>query len=277
MGRPGYHRFWVSEHHGVPGVAGSAPTVLAAAEGFGAQPAELLGYFTGTRTAHPQVHARPAEGLAVPAFVPATGAGAEVAARVGLALVIGDFRDPAKLLAAVDGYRAAFRPSALWPRPYVVISGTVAVAGSQEAARHLLVPEARALAYARTHGVFPPLRPAADGAAAGDGMSARERGCCEEALRGHVHGTEEQVAAALAELIGASAADEVLVTTSSYDRATLRESFERPARVAGLPRRVTGRGRGRTGAGAGARPSRELTPDGQREPVPGGWAAVREP
>ncbi|MER7203056.1 LLM class flavin-dependent oxidoreductase, partial [Streptomyces sp. NPDC000188] len=27
----GYHRVWVSEHHGVPGVAGSAPTVLAAA------------------------------------------------------------------------------------------------------------------------------------------------------------------------------------------------------------------------------------------------------
>ncbi len=29
--RLGYHRFWVAEHHGVPGVAGSAPTVLAAA------------------------------------------------------------------------------------------------------------------------------------------------------------------------------------------------------------------------------------------------------
>lgn len=27
----GYHRFWVSEHHGVPGIAGSAPTVLASA------------------------------------------------------------------------------------------------------------------------------------------------------------------------------------------------------------------------------------------------------
>ncbi|WP_307815619.1 MsnO8 family LLM class oxidoreductase [Streptomyces sp. 7-21] len=27
----GYHRFWVAEHHAVPGVAGSAPTVLAAA------------------------------------------------------------------------------------------------------------------------------------------------------------------------------------------------------------------------------------------------------
>jgi luciferase family oxidoreductase group 1 len=29
--RLGYHRFWVAEHHGVPGVAGAAPTVLAAA------------------------------------------------------------------------------------------------------------------------------------------------------------------------------------------------------------------------------------------------------
>ncbi|MFI6031418.1 MsnO8 family LLM class oxidoreductase [Amycolatopsis magusensis] len=29
--RLGYHRFWVSEHHSVPGIAGSAPTVLAAA------------------------------------------------------------------------------------------------------------------------------------------------------------------------------------------------------------------------------------------------------
>ena len=27
----GYHRFWVAEHHGVPGIVGSAPTVLAAA------------------------------------------------------------------------------------------------------------------------------------------------------------------------------------------------------------------------------------------------------
>jgi len=124
----GYHRFWVSEHHSVPGVAGSAPTVLAAAiasttsrirvgtggvmlpnhqplvvaEQFGVleplfpgridmglgrsvgftdgvrkalgcdksdaddftrQLEQLLGWFTGEQTAHPQVHAHPAEGL----------------------------------------------------------------------------------------------------------------------------------------------------------------------------------------------------------------------
>ncbi|MFB7636654.1 MsnO8 family LLM class oxidoreductase [Streptomyces sp. NPDC056149] len=296
--RLGYHRFWVAEHHGVPGVAGSAPTVLAAAvasatstirvgtggvmlpnhrplvvaeqfgvleslfpgridmglgrsvgftggirralgtqkdaaAGFEGQLAELLGYFTGTQTAHPQVHARPAEGLTVPAFVLATGAGARVAARAGLALVIGDFRDREKLSAAVEEYRAAFRPSTLWPRPYVVISGTVAVAGTPDAARRLLIPEARALAHSRTHGVFPPLAPVG-GAASGDGMSARERGFYEDALLGHVHGTEEQVARELAALVERTAADEVLVTTSTHDRAALRESYERLARVVGL-------------------------------------------
>ncbi|WP_438488612.1 LLM class flavin-dependent oxidoreductase [Streptomyces sp. S186] len=306
----GYHRFWVAEHHSVPGVAGSAPTVLAAAvasatdtirvgtggvmlpnhrplvvaeqfgvleslfpgridmglgrsvgftggirralgtekdaaEDFEEQLAELLGYFTGTQTAHPQVHARPAEGLAVPAFVLATGAGARVAARAGLALVIGDIRDPEKLLTAIEEYRAGFRPSGLWARPYVVISGTVAVAGTADAARRLLVPEARALAYSRTHGVFPPLRPETDG----DAMTTeRERGFYEDALRGHVHGTEEQVAEALGTLIERTAADEVLVTTSTYDRAALRESYERLARVAGLAGRVVG-------AGAGAAPT----------------------
>lgn len=203
----GYHRFWVSEHHGVPGVAGSAPTVLAAAvasatsairvgtggvmlpnhrpllvaeefgvleslfpgridmglgrsvgftggirralgtdkdaaDGFGAQLAELLGYFAGRGTAPSQVHAWPAEGLRVPAFVLATGAGARIAAEAGLALVIGDFRGRQKMLDAIDAYREAFRPSGMWERPYVVISGAVAVAGTAEQARRLLLPEA---------------------------------------------------------------------------------------------------------------------------------------
>ncbi len=300
----GYHRFWVSEHHSVPGVAGSAPTVLAAAvasatsairvgtggvmlpnhrplvvaeqfgvleslfpgridmglgrsvgftggirralgagkdatDDFADRLAELLGYFTGTQTAHPQVHARPAEGLKIPAFVLATGAGAQVAAAAGLGLVIGDFRGRQRMLDAIDAYRQEFRPSALWERPYVVLSQTVAVAGTAERARRLLLPEARSLAYSRTHGVFPPLRPAEDGPAVA-ALPERERGFYEEALRGQIHGTQEQVADALGTLLDHSAADEVLVTTSTYERAALLESYERLARVAGLPARPAG-------------------------------------
>lgn len=189
----GYHRFWVSEHHGVPGVAGSAPTVLAAAvasatrsirvgtggvmlpnhqplvvaeqfgvleslfpgridmglgrsvgftggvrkalgrdkddaDDFAGQLDELLDWFRGTSPTG--AHARPSEGLSVPPFVLAMGEGADIAARAGLPMVIGDLRNRDKMRRGIDQYRARFRPSPWAARPYVVISGTVAVAAT---------------------------------------------------------------------------------------------------------------------------------------------------
>ncbi len=291
----GYDRFWVSEHHGVPGVAGSAPTVLAAAvagatstirvgtggvmlpnhqslvvaeqfgvleslfpgridmglgrsvgftdgvrkalgrdkhdaDDFAARLTELLGWFRGT--SETGVRARPAEGLTVPPFVLAIGEGARIAAEAGLPLVIGDLRGREKMLRGIDEYRASFRPSSWSTEPYVVISGTVAVAETEEAARRLLVPEAWSMAYSRTHGTFPPLPPAERVAELA--MTEKERGFYESGLRGHVYGTEEQVADELGTVIKESGAQEVLVTTSTYDRAGLLDSFRRLARVAGL-------------------------------------------
>ncbi len=294
--RLGYHRFWVSEHHGVPGVAGSAPTVLAAAvaaatsrirvgtggvmlpnhqplvvaeqfgvlaalfpgridmglgrsvgftdgvrralgrekgaaDEFGAQLAELLGYFDGSQQAHRGVHARPAEGLHVPAFVLATGAGADLAADAGLPLVIAAPHGEDRMLAAIDRYRDRFRPSAHAAEPYVVVSGTVAVAETAERARELLVPEAWSGAYSRTHGEFPPLAPAAEILARE--MTVRERAAYEQSLKGHIAGTPEQAAAALLALVERSGADEFLVTTSTYDRAALLDSYRLLAEAVG--------------------------------------------
>ncbi|MFD7096605.1 LLM class flavin-dependent oxidoreductase [Streptomyces xanthophaeus] len=294
----GYHRFWVSEHHSVPGVAGSAPTVLAAAvagatrrirvgtggvmlpnhqplvvaEQFGVleslfpgridmglgrsvgftngirralgrdvedadrfedQLTELLGWFDGTQQAHPEVHARPAEGLRTPAYVLATGEGAGIAARAGLPVVVGDLRSRSRLVEAVERYREEFRPSARGAEPYVVVSGTVAVAATEQEARRILVPEAWSLAHSRTRGSFPPLRPAEEVEAMA--MTPKERERYEAALAGHVHGTPEQVAAQLAEVSALTGADELLVTTSTYDRTALLDSFTRLARIAGLP------------------------------------------
>ncbi|WP_432178071.1 LLM class flavin-dependent oxidoreductase [Streptomyces sp. NBC_00063] len=293
--RLGYHRIWVSEHHGVPGVAGSAPTVLAAAvaaatrtirvgtggvmlpnhqplvvaeqfgvleslfpgridmglgrsvgftdgvrralgrdkddaDDFAGQLHELLAFFTGTSAT--RVHARPAEGLTVPPFVLAMGEGASIAGRAGLPLVIGDFRSREKMLRGIDRYRADFRPSAWADEPYVVISGTVAVAGSEPEARRLLVPEAWSMAYARTHGTFPPLPPAERVSTLE--MTAKEQEMYESGLRGHIAGTEHQVASELEAVIQDSGAQEVLVTTSTYDREGLLESYRRLARVAHL-------------------------------------------
>ncbi|WP_299531864.1 LLM class flavin-dependent oxidoreductase [uncultured Streptomyces sp.] len=286
--RLGYHRFWVSEHHSVPGVAGSAPTVLAAAvagatstlrvgtggvmlpnhlpfvvaeqfgvlaslfpgridmglgrsvgftdgvrralgrgkeaaDDFGALLAELLGWLDGTRSDHPGVHAYPAEGAAVPAFVLAVNEGASIAAAAGLPLVVGDLRGRERLLRTVETYRDGFRPSARAARPYVIVSGTVAVARTEEAAHRLLVPEAWAMARARTTGAFPPLRPA--GRIEPAAMSPKERRLYEEGLAGHLYGTPDRVADELGRVIGETGADEVLVTTSTYDREALRESL----------------------------------------------------
>ncbi|MFC8919938.1 MsnO8 family LLM class oxidoreductase [Streptomyces sp. NPDC047821] len=293
----GYHRFWVSEHHGVPGVAGAAPTVLAAAvaaatstirvgtggvmlpnhqplvvaeqfgvleslfpgrvdmglgrsvgftdgirralgrgkndaDDFAGQLAELLGWFTGTGTAHPHVHARPAEGLRVPPYVLATGQGAAIAAEAGLPLVIGDLKGRSKVVAAIERYRADFRPSVWSQEPYVVVSGTVAVAATEEEAARLLVPEAWSLAYSRTNGTFPPLAPPERIERLA--MTDRQREFYASALRGHIHGTEEQVRDALEEAVKETGADEVLVTTSTHDRAALLDSYVRLARLAGL-------------------------------------------
>ncbi|MFI2758987.1 LLM class flavin-dependent oxidoreductase [Streptomyces echinatus] len=286
----GYHRFWVSEHHGVPGVAGSAPTVLAAAvasatrtirvgtggvmlpnhrplvvaeqfgvlealfpgridmglgrsvgftdgvrralgrdkgdaEDFAAQLGELLDWFRGGSPTG--VHARPSEGLTVPPFVLAMGEGAGIAARAGLPMVIGDLRDREKLLRGIDRYRSLFRPSPWAAEPYVMISGTIAVAGTEADARRLLVPEAWSAAYSRTRGTFPPLAPAE--AVEARTMTAKERGFYEAGLAGHIAGTGDRVAHELETVLKETGAEEVLVTTSSFDRPALLDSWRRLA------------------------------------------------
>lgn len=183
------------------------------------------------------MHARPAEGLRVPPYVLATGEGATIAAEAGLPMVIGDLRGRERMLRAIDTYRSAFRPSPWSEEPYVVVAGTVAVAGTKEDARRLLIPEAWSLAYSRTQGVFPPLLPVERIEELT--MTEKQRDFFESGLEGHVYGTEEQVADALEQAVKESGAQEVLVTTSSYDREALRDSYRRLARVAGLSTGLT--------------------------------------
>lgn len=295
----GYHRFWVAEHHSVPGVAGSAPTVLAAAiaaaterirvgtggvmlpnhqplvvaeqfgvleslypgridmglgrsvgftdgvrralghgkddaDDFDAQLTELLGYFASGRKG---VHAWPAEGLRVPAYLLATGSGAQRAAQFGLPLVIAAISGEDAMVEAIDQYRNNFRPGHSTD-PYVMVSTSVVIADSTEEAHRLLLPEAWSAAYSRTHGEFPALLPPAE--IDHLPMTDRQRRIFEESLRGHIHGSESTVAAALDHLITRTGADEILVHTSTYDRRARLESHRRlaaafaPARSAQL-------------------------------------------
>ncbi|GGF96687.1 methylene-tetrahydromethanopterin reductase [Rhodococcoides trifolii] len=282
----GYQRFWVAEHHAVPGIASGAPAVLLAAIGgrtdrirlgsggvmlpnhqplvvaeqfsmlsalypgridlgvgrslgftppvrralrrerdepdtFEADIDELRHYLLGTA----DVTARPAI-AAPPIFVLATGHGLNVAARLGLPVVVGGpaLRDADRLAT----YRREFRASEFNPVPHVMVSVDAYVADSEEQARRLAVPEAWAIARSRQTGEFPPLE---DIAELPSDAPPRVREAVEKSVASAVAGTPEQVGRSLERLVDHTAADEVISSTSTFDRARLRASDELLAQV----------------------------------------------
>ena len=94
----------------------------------------------------------------------------------------------------------------------------------------MLLPEAWSSAYSRTRGVFPPLEPTDPQRV----MSEKERGFFEQSLQGQIYGTPDEVDLALGGLVERTGADEVLITTNTYDRADLLESYRLLAEVASL-------------------------------------------
>jgi luciferase family oxidoreductase group 1 len=294
--RLGYGRFWVAEHHGVPGIAGAAPAVLLAAlagvtsrirlgsagvmlphhqplvvaeqfatltafapgridlglgrspgftppvrralreteRDFAADLAELRAFLTGTGeiTVHPQ----PA--CAVPMHVLATGSGLQVAAELGLPVIVGGpvlgvAGDPGPGLAALAGYRRGFRPSAQQPEPRVSISLDVLVADTSAEAADLLLPEAWAMARSRSEGAFPALEPVAAVRAAP--RTPRQQEHLERTAAMAVAGTAAQVEARLAELLERTGAAELVASSSTYDRDALAASDAALAALLGTP------------------------------------------
>jgi len=131
---------------------------------------------------------------------------------------------PASVLEAVDGYRAAFRPSADLDRPYVSVSADVVVAEDEETAREL----------ATGYGLW--VRSIRSGAGAIEfptPKEARERAWTDadrELVADRVDtqfvGSPGQVADKLEQLRDATDADELLVTTITHDHADRVRSYQ---------------------------------------------------
>jgi luciferase family oxidoreductase group 1 len=279
----GYDRFWVAEHHAVPGIASGSPGTLLAAIGartsrirLGScgvmlplhQPLVVAEQFLLLEALHPgrvdlglgrslgftppvrralrredqepdeferdlgelrgllhgegDVTARPAVGGGVPMHVLATGRGTEVAARLGLPVVVGGpvlhADGVADLLAT---YRRTFRP---WrgSEPWVTVSLDVTVADDDTAARESVLPEAWAMAWSRRTGEFPPLQDVPTIRAATWPDQVRDR--VEEHLARAVAGRPDVVRRALERIAERTGADELLASTSTYDVDVLHHS-----------------------------------------------------
>ncbi|WP_043496815.1 MsnO8 family LLM class oxidoreductase [Georgenia sp. SUBG003] len=270
----GYHRFWVAEHHGVPGIAGGSPAVLAAAVaartsrirvGSGGvmlpnhAPIVVAEQFAVLESLHPgridlgvgrslgfsapvraelrahdadaerflddvaavrdfldgrgKVTAMPRVTTPPPVFLLAGGRGLSLAARAGLPVAVGGpaLDEPGPL----ESYRRDVR--AAGGEPHVIASVMVMIADSEEEARDLLLPEAWAMVASRSTGAFPPLEAVRPVRARS--LTPKQSAGVEQFLRGAVYGTAEQVGERLAELVRRTGADEIMVTTSTFDRA----------------------------------------------------------
>ncbi|MEU0543583.1 LLM class flavin-dependent oxidoreductase [Nocardia sp. NPDC005978] len=97
----------------------------------------LTGHYTGSDGVH--LRAVPGEGADVQLwlFGSSGGESAQLAGELGLPFAANYHVSPGTIVETVQAYRAAFRPSDRYPRPYVVVSADVVVAEDDDTARHL--------------------------------------------------------------------------------------------------------------------------------------------
>ncbi len=280
--RLGYERFWVAEHHAVPGIASGSPAVLLAAIGAATsririgsggvmlpnhQPLVVAEQFAMLQALHPgrvdlgigrslgftapvrealrhtdadtyaddlrelvqllagtaAVTAHPVVDPVVPVSLLATGRGTQLAAQLGLPVVIGGpvlWGD--EIGGVLADYRRHFRPSGQADAPHVTVSLDVTVADDDAAARELAMPEIWAMARSRQTGGFPPLESVEAIRAQPWNDQLRRR--VERGLDQAVAGSPSTVRAALGDLRARTGADELMASTSTHDRDALLES-----------------------------------------------------
>ena len=113
----------------------------AQSQDYGEQVSDVLALLRGTYRSPDGVPGRavPGEHAQVQVWILGSSGGesAEVGGSNGLRFAANYHVSPATVLEAVDGYRAAFRPSADLDRPYVSVSADVVVAEDEETAREL--------------------------------------------------------------------------------------------------------------------------------------------
>jgi len=289
----GYRRFWVAEHHNMPGIASSAPAVLIAhlaagtttlrlgsggvmlpnhaplviAEQFGTLEAlhpgrvdlglgrapgtdgytaaalrhglngaggddfpdqliELLAYFEG-RVEH--ITATPGEGDRPDVWLlGSSGYSAELAGYLGLPFAFARHFSARNTLPALALYRERFRPSERLQQPYAMVCTGIVCADTSEAAERIVASSRLSILNLRRG--RPGRLPSPDEALAHT-FTEQERAVVDEHMAGYIVGDPGAARAGIDALLEATAADELMVSTSAYHHADRRRSFEL---VAGL-------------------------------------------
>ncbi|MBU8537830.1 LLM class flavin-dependent oxidoreductase [Falsiroseomonas tokyonensis] len=283
----GYNRFWMAEHHNMPGIASAATAValahvatgtsririgaggimlpnhapLMVAEQFGTLAAlhpgridlglgrapgtdqlaaqamrrslvqeddfprdvmELLAYFEPEQPGQ-QLRAVPGAGLAVEAWILGSSTyGAQLAAMLGLPYAFASHFAPAQMRAAMEIYRARFRPSARLAAPHVMLGVNVVAAPTDAEARFLFSSLQQAFVNLRT-GRAGKLPAPVEGFA--ERLDPRAQAMLDNALSCSIVGGPDTVRQGLQSLLAETGADELMVTAQVHDHAARLRSF----------------------------------------------------
>jgi alkanesulfonate monooxygenase SsuD/methylene tetrahydromethanopterin reductase-like flavin-dependent oxidoreductase (luciferase family) len=182
---------------------------------------DVLSLLAGTyRSAEgAEAHIVPGEGADVDVWVLGSSGGesATVAGDRGLRFAANYHVSPATVLEAVEGYRAAFRPSPGLGEPYVSVSADVVVASDEGEARELATGYP-AWVHSIRSGRGAILFPTPDEARAHP-LSSQEFELVADRVETQFVGSPVQVADQLEQLRDATDADELIVTTITHDHA----------------------------------------------------------
>jgi luciferase family oxidoreductase group 1 len=295
--RWGYQRYWLAEHHNMPGIASAATAVVLAhvaagtstlrlgaggimlpnhaplviAEQFGTLAAlhpgrielglgrapgtdpmtaralrrnlagdvdafpqdvlEVMRYFEPADAGH-EVQAVPGAGLDVPIWILGSSQyGAQLAAALGLPYAFASHFAPAQMTAAIEIYRARFRPSKHLDRPYVMLGMNLFAADTDEAARLLSTSVMQAFLALR-RGAPTKLKPPAPGLSAS--MTPAERAMLDQLFSCSAVGSPATVRREIAAFVARTGADELILSSMIFDHAARLRSYEIAAEVGGL-------------------------------------------
>ena len=171
-------------------------------------------------------HAAPGEGADVQVWIlgASGGSSATVAGSKGLRFVASYHHSPSTVIDAVDAYRAAFKPSADVPEPYVAVSVDAVIAETDDEATELAsgyAPWVRSIRRGEGAIAFP--TPAE--AAALD-WTDEDRELVRDRVLTQFVGSPTTVADKLEQLRDATGASEISITTITHDHAARVRSYE---------------------------------------------------
>ena len=199
----------------------------AEAQDYAEQVDDILALIAGSyRTADGvEAHVVPGEGADLQVWILGSSGGtsAEVAGANGLHFAANYHVSPATVVEAAEGYRAAFRPSAVLDRPYVSVSADVVVAEDETTARELATGYGLWVRSIRS-GEGAIQFPTPDEARA-HVWSEQDRTLVQDRVETQFAGSPHQVADQLEILRDATGADELVITTITHGHADRVASY----------------------------------------------------